>query len=94
MKVSVIVPTYNGAHKLPAIIKALKDQTWPPCEVLVAVDGSTDDTVQVLQQLKPSLPSLKIIEQENKWEAMNISKTANRRPHKSPLLRSCYLLVR
>jgi glycosyltransferase involved in cell wall biosynthesis len=69
MSVSVIIPTYNGAKKIEGIIKALEKQTLPPIEVIVVIDGSTDNTSAVLRSLRHELTSFKIIEQENKGRA-------------------------
>jgi glycosyltransferase involved in cell wall biosynthesis len=66
MDVSVIIPTYNGAHKLPGIIAALKSQSFKLLEVVVVVDGSTDNTIEVLEALQADLPILKIVTQENR----------------------------
>jgi glycosyltransferase involved in cell wall biosynthesis len=48
-RVSVIVPTRNGARRLPILLDALERQTMPPddFEVIIADDHSTDDTVAV-----------------------------------------------
>lgn len=46
--VSVIVPTFNYAHFLPAALDSVFAQTLPPREVVVVDDGSTDATPQVL----------------------------------------------
>lgn len=43
-KVSVIVLNYNGAHLLPDCLESLRKQNWPNLEVLVADNGSTDDS--------------------------------------------------
>ena len=53
MKVSVIIPTYKGGHKLGKLLKALEMQTLHGFEVVVAVDGSTDHTLQLLKGWKP-----------------------------------------
>jgi len=43
--VSVIVPTYNSAHRLERLLRALSEQTVTrPYEVIVVDDGSSDDT--------------------------------------------------
>lgn len=49
-KVSVVVPVYNGAAKLPDLLRALDAQTVPPgtFEVLIADDGSTDNTAAIV----------------------------------------------
>jgi glycosyltransferase involved in cell wall biosynthesis len=69
MKTSVIIPTYNGARKLPGILSSLKNQTRRPDEVLVVVDGSSDNTREVLENYKEELLSLKVIYQHNQGRA-------------------------
>ena len=69
MKVSVIIPTYNGAHKIMNALRSLEKQTVKPDEVLVVIDGSTDDTAVLLHKEKFSLRKFKIIEQENQGRA-------------------------
>ncbi len=48
-KVSAIIPSWNRADLLKAILPSLREQTHPPYEVIVVDNGSTDDTVQVAQ---------------------------------------------
>ena len=43
-RISVIVPTWNEAKYLPALLASLQAQTAPPLEVIVADSGSTDGT--------------------------------------------------
>ncbi|HMA32959.1 MAG TPA: glycosyltransferase family 2 protein, partial [Chloroflexia bacterium] len=45
-RVSVIIPSYNGAALLPACLAALRAQTFQDFEVLVVDDHSADDTVR------------------------------------------------
>jgi glycosyltransferase involved in cell wall biosynthesis len=45
--VSVIIPTYNEAAYLPGLLAALKAQTYPPEEIIVADAGSCDGTVEI-----------------------------------------------
>jgi GT2 family glycosyltransferase len=47
--VSVIVPSLNGAHLLPACLDSLKQQTYPSVEVIVADGASTDRTPDLLR---------------------------------------------
>src|SRR2546430_12657443 len=42
--VSVIVPTWNEAKYLPALLASLTNQTRAPLEIVVADSGSTDGT--------------------------------------------------
>jgi glycosyltransferase involved in cell wall biosynthesis len=50
MNITVIVPTFNGAKKLGNIIKALAQQTVKDFELIIAVDGSTDETKALLEK--------------------------------------------
>lgn len=48
-KVSVIIPTYNGAPWLDQVLSKLLAQTWPPDEILVVDSGSTDATLTIVR---------------------------------------------
>lgn len=69
MIVSVIIPSFNGAQKLPGLLQCLKAQIIKPREVIVVVDGSTDNTVEVLKRAILSFPGLQYIMQENAGRA-------------------------
>lgn len=47
--VSVIIPVYNGAHFLPDALESVAAQDYRPFEVIVADDGSTDETAAVAE---------------------------------------------
>ena len=46
--VSVFLPTYNYGAFLPRALDSVLAQSVPPLEIIVADDGSTDDTAQVV----------------------------------------------
>ncbi len=50
MNISVLIPTYNNSHFLPCAVESVLSQTLRPLEVIVADDGSTDDTAEVVAQ--------------------------------------------
>lgn len=60
MKITVIIPTYNGARCIAKVLESLTAQTLPADEVVVVVDGSTDNTVELAEKFKQRLP-LKVI---------------------------------
>jgi glycosyltransferase involved in cell wall biosynthesis len=48
--VSVIIPTYNRAHSVIDSIKSVKDQSYPNIQIIVADDGSQDNTSEAVAQ--------------------------------------------
>jgi glycosyltransferase involved in cell wall biosynthesis len=55
-RVSVVLPNYNYARYLPQRIASIFAQTHPPFEVIVLDDGSTDDSLRVLESLSRQYP--------------------------------------
>ena len=53
MKVSVITVTYNNANTLAHTMQSVLAQTYANIEYIVIDGGSTDNTLQVIEQYKP-----------------------------------------
>ncbi len=49
--VSVVIPTWNRSALLEQAIRSALSQTFPPLEILVCDDGSTDDSEQVASSI-------------------------------------------
>ena len=49
-KISVVMTTYNGEQFLEQQINSVLLQTLQPSEIIVCDDGSTDDTVKILER--------------------------------------------
>jgi len=47
--VSVIIPTYNRVHLIGKAIKSVLNQTYKDFEIIVVVDGSADDTEEIVK---------------------------------------------
>ncbi|MEA2115042.1 MAG: glycosyltransferase, partial [Thermodesulfobacteriota bacterium] len=48
--VSVILPTWNGAQWLEAVLSGLEQQTLVPDEIIVVDSGSTDGTLDIVRR--------------------------------------------
>lgn len=69
-ELSVIIPTYNGAQRIRRCLEHFGQQTLSPddFEVVVVVDGSSDDSARVLAALAPRF-RLVVVEQPNQGAA-------------------------
>lgn len=63
--VSVIMPVYNSSRFLNMSIDSIQKQTLKDIEIICVDDGSTDDSLDVLNDLKNKYENIKIISQEN-----------------------------
>jgi glycosyltransferase involved in cell wall biosynthesis len=60
-RVSVILPNYNHGWLLPRSLGALLQQSMPPQEILVIDDGSTDDSVAVIEAYRQRCDRIRLI---------------------------------
>ncbi len=56
MKTSLIITTYNWKEALKAVLESVKRQTVLPDEVIIADDGSREDTQEMLNLLRETFP--------------------------------------
>lgn len=69
VKVSVIIPAYNGDRYLAAAIDSILAQTYRDLEIIVVDDGSTDNTPQVAQQYGTAVHAVQYVSQSNQGVA-------------------------
>lgn len=66
VEVSVVVPTFNGAEFLLETLEHIERQTFTSWQVLVVVDGSTDESVKLFRESRFAHDSrFRLIEIEN-----------------------------
>jgi glycosyltransferase involved in cell wall biosynthesis len=64
--VDVIMPTYNAAKYLPLAIDSVMAQTFEDWRIVIADDGSSDNTAEIVSSYAARLgPKLKYIQQAN-----------------------------
>lgn len=61
MTLSVIIPSFQGAHKFPRLLEGLSKQTRMPEEIILVLDGSTDNSETVAKEWQKCLPMLKVL---------------------------------
>jgi GT2 family glycosyltransferase len=67
---TAILPTYNGARYLVHVLDSIVNQADPSIEVVAVDDGSTDDTLAILDRYRSQLP-LRVVKQSHRgnWVA-------------------------
>ena len=73
--VSVLLPNYNHAAFIPTALRAVAAQTRPADEVLVIDDASTDNSVEVVESFRASLPQLRLLRNS---QNLGVNETINR----------------
>ena len=66
MLVSLIIGTLNRADYLKHCLESLNNQTYKDLEIIIINDGSTDDSIKILNEYSEKDKRIKIIDQENK----------------------------
>ncbi|MGB9714854.1 MAG: glycosyltransferase [Thermodesulfovibrionales bacterium] len=67
MKLSVIIPCFNAADTIATQLEALANQYWSePWEIIVADNGSTDNSVDIVMRYKDLLSNLRIVDASDK----------------------------
>lgn len=66
VKTSIIVPVYNTAQFLRECFESIFRQSQKEIEVIAVNDGSTDESLEILEEIKKEHPELIIFSQKNK----------------------------
>ena len=72
--VSVVCANYNHSQYLEQSVKSLLEQTYENLEIILVDDGSTDDSLERMHQLKTLDSRIKVLsygENKGKWFALN-----------------------
>lgn len=67
--VSVIIPVYNGAEFIGTAIQSAQAQTYFNLEIIIVDDGSTDGTLQILNNYAAKDDRIRVISQTNRGVA-------------------------
>lgn len=64
-KISIIIPCYNVEKYLPKCLDSVVNQTYKNLEIICVNDGSTDNTLDVLNKYKLKDSRIVVVDQEN-----------------------------
>lgn len=74
--ISVVTPCYNAAGYLHRLMDSILGQTYPNVEMIAVDDGSTDETLQILEDYIPKFEkkgySLAVMHQSNQGQSSAI----------------------
>jgi GT2 family glycosyltransferase len=69
--IDILIPNYNGASLLPSCLDALRKQTRRDFTITVIDDGSSDDSLSLLEKDYPEVKVLALKENKGFIEAVN-----------------------
>ena len=80
VEISVIVPVYNVSEYLAQCMDSIINQTFEDIEIICVNDGSTDDSLKILEEYSEKDERISIISQENQGQgvARNVGMNAAR----------------
>ena len=64
-RVSVIMPAYNASQTSGRALESLRNQTYQDIEIIIVNDGSTDGTLEVIQEIARLDSRIVIVNQSN-----------------------------
>ena len=70
---SILIANYNYARYLPAALDALLAQTYPHWQAVVCDDGSTDDSVAVVQRFAERDPRITLVQKTNGGQTSTVN---------------------
>jgi glycosyltransferase involved in cell wall biosynthesis len=77
MRVSLIITTYNRPEVLLLVLKSVERQTTFPEEIIIADDGSNNNTKELIDNFKKTT-SLRIIHSWQKDDGFRVAKSRNK----------------
>jgi len=71
IKISVVIPNFNGREFLPICLDSLKRQTFLNFEIIIVDNGSQDDSLEIIRQISPQTIIYKFSQNQGFSQAVN-----------------------
>ena len=68
MNIGIVIPAYNEAESIATTLHSLLNQTYPPSQIIVVDDGSTDSTAEVVNHIASKYPIVQLVQRGEKGE--------------------------
>jgi glycosyltransferase involved in cell wall biosynthesis len=71
---SVVLSNYNHSHYIQEALQAILSQSFSPLEIIVIDDGSTDNSVQIIESIAEKNPTVRFyrnVKNEGMWYSSN-----------------------
>jgi GT2 family glycosyltransferase len=89
VEISVVIPVYNGATTIGDQLEALSRQSSPRFwEIVVADNGSTDNTLAIVDQWRPELPAVRVVD-ASKHRGVSHARNSGVLASRAPLVLIC-----
>ena len=75
MDISIIMATYNGEDYIREQLNSIVGYLKPRDELLISDDGSTDDTIQIIEEYVNKYPNVKLVYGPHDGTSMNFMST-------------------
>lgn len=72
MKVTIIIPNYNGKHFMEPCLKSLAEQTYKDFKILVVDNASSDGSIEYMQNNYPEIELISLSENYGFSKAVNV----------------------
>lgn len=61
LKISIVVPVYNGEHFIERCIESIEEQSYKNIEVITINDGSKDNSLKMLKNMSKKYGNIKVV---------------------------------
>lgn len=81
MKVTVVIPNYNGKHFMEPCLDSLKNQTYRGFKILVVDNASTDGSIEYMKETYPNIEVIGLEQNYGFSKAVNVGIQHSKTPY-------------